>query len=239
MAGDYDRKSVTSIWSDDTLFDARKIEPRAVQTLSPDSDAKIYFYDVAGAKQSILTLSRPALSRKDPDYPLAEAINFPLGGIYTSKLNTRLRVEKGYTYGIRSFFPADIDGGRFTVGSSVRSNVTTESIALIREILANHGPETTEEDLVELKDALLRGQALKAETLNDKLRILGEIDSFGYPTDYRTQNAKAIQAMTLADFKRIASDHIRPDEMTYLVIGDAETQLEALEALGLPIERLD
>ena len=45
--------------------------------------------------------------------------------------------------------------------------------------------------------------------------------------------------MTLADFKRIASDHIRPDEMTYLVIGDAETQLEALEALGLPIERLE
>ena len=51
--------------------------------------------------------------------------------------------------------------------------------------------------------------------------------------------AKTIQAMTLADFKRIASDHIRPDEMTYLVIGDAETQLEALEALGLPIERLE
>ena len=239
LAGDYDPKSVTSIWGDVTTTDNDKATARAVQTLSPVSEAKIYFYDVAGAKQSILTLSRPALSVTDPDYPLAEAINFPLGGIYTSKLNTSLRVEKGYTYGIGSFFPADKDGGRFTVGSSVRSNVTTESIALIRDILANHGPETTDEDLAELKDALLRGQALQAESLDDKLRILGEIDSYGYPTDYRAKQAKAIQAMTLADFKRIASDHIRPDEMTYLVIGDAETQLEALEALGLPIERLE
>jgi len=239
LAGDYDRKSVTSIWSDDKFFDGRKIPPRAVQTLSPVDGAKIYFYDVPDAKQSILTLSRPALSRTDPDYPLADAINFPLGGIYTSKLNTTLRVEKGYTYGIRSFFPADRDGGRFTVGSSVRSNVTTESIALIREILANHGPETTQEDLAELKDALLRGQALKAETLDDKLRLLGEIDSFGYTSDYRAKHAKAIQAMTLDDFKRIAAAHIRPDEMTYLVVGDADTQLEPLKALGLPIERLN
>jgi len=45
--------------------------------------------------------------------------------------------------------------------------------------------------------------------------------------------------MTLDDFKRIAAAHIRPDEMTYLVVGDADTQLEPLKALGLPIERLN
>ena len=120
----------------------------------------------------------------------------------------------------------------------MRSNVTKESLDLIRNILASHGPETTEADLQELKDALLRGQALKTETLNDKLRMLGEIDAYGYAPDYRAQNAKAISAMTLADFKRIAAVHIRPDAMQYLVIGDAETQLEAVKSLGLPVKMI-
>jgi len=142
--------------------------------LTPVTDSKIYFYDVPGAKQSILRLSRPALSAADQDYPLAEALNFPLGGIYTSKLNTQLRVEKGYTYGIRSGFNGGKENGTFAVSSSVRSNVTKESLELIRNILVSHGSETTEEDLAELKDALLRGQALKTETLNDKLGMLGE-----------------------------------------------------------------
>ena len=206
--------------------------------LTPVTESKIYFYDVPGAKQSVLRLSTPALSAKDSDYPLAEALNFPLGGIYTSKLNTQLRVEKGYTYGIRSGFNGGKDNGTFAVSSSVRSNVTKESLELIRNILASHGPETTEEDLAGLKDALLRGQALKTETLGDKLSMLGEIDAYGYAPDYRAQNAKAISAMTLADFQRIAGEHIRPDAMQYLIVGDAETQLEAVKELGLPVEMI-
>ena len=62
--------------------------------------SKIYFYDVPGSKQSVLRIQAPSLTAMDPDYPLANAINFPLGGIYTSKLMTELRVNKGYTYGI-------------------------------------------------------------------------------------------------------------------------------------------
>ena len=248
IAGDYEQDDVLAAFD---IIDPNKSKfivkdkegnivtsPISKTPLTPVTDSKIYFYDVPGAKQSILRLSRPALSATDTDYPLAEALNFPLGGIYTSKLNTQLRVEKGYTYGIRSGFNGGKENGTFAVSSSVRSNVTKESLELIRNILASHGPETTEEDLTLLKDALLRGQALKTETLNDKLSMLGEIDAYGYAPDYRAQNAKAINAMTLEDFKRIAAEHIRPDAMQYLVIGDAETQLEAVESLGLPVEMI-
>jgi len=235
IAGDYDPKAVEAAFNRNDLGKGPAIAATA-SALTPVSEAKIYFYDVPGAKQSVLRLSRPALAATDRDYALADALNFPLGGIYTSKLNTTLRVEKGYTYGIRSGFNGGKETGTFTVSSSVRSNVTKESLDLIRNILANHGPETTEEDLAELKDALLRGQALKTETLNDKLGMLGEIDAYGYAPDYRAQNAKAIAAMTLVDFKRIAATNIRPDAMQYLVVGDAATQLDAVKELGLPVE---
>ncbi|NNE58670.1 MAG: insulinase family protein [Hellea sp.] len=199
---------------------------------NPVDDAEIYFYDVAGAKQSVVRLERPALSATDPDYPLAAAINFPLGGIYTSKLNTELRVNKGYTYGIRSGFNANKDRGNFAIRTSVRSNVTKESIEIIRDIVSSYGPEFTEDDLAEMKEALLRGQALDNETLNDKLSMLGEISNYGYPDDYKSREAAAIQAMTLEKMKALTAEHMRPDAMRYVIVGDAETQAEGLKDLG-------
>jgi zinc protease len=194
--------------------------------------SKIYFYDVPGSKQSVLRIERPSLSAIDADYPLARAINFPLGGIYTSELMTELRVNKGYTYGVRSSFNGGADRGLFGVRSSVRSNVTLESLTLIRDIVKNYGPNFTEEDLATMKQALLRGQALKNETLSDKLSMVSEISTYGYSEDYRTRNAERIKAMTLADFKALADNYLRPDAMFYLVVGDAQTQLGRLKDLG-------
>ena len=194
--------------------------------------SKIYFYDVPGSKQSVLRIQKTSLAANDPDYALARAINFPLGGIYTSKLMTELRVNKGYTYGVRSSFSGGIDRGLFSVGSSVRSNVTLESMTIIRDIVKNYGPSFTPEELETMKGALLRGQALKSETLSDKLGMLSDMSAYGYASDYKAQNAKRIEAMTLPEFKALADKYLRPDAMFYLVVGDAETQAGRLKDLG-------
>ena len=233
IVGDFTKKDVTSamgnMFAQNTNPPAEKAKLPAAKEIT---SSKIYFYDVPEAKQSVLRIERPSLTATEADFPLAEAINFPLGGIYTSKLNTALRVEKGYTYGIRSGFNGDIDRGTFNVRSSVRTNVTKESIELIRDIVSNYGPDFTQEELSIMKGALLKGQALKSETLSDKLRMLGEISAYNYPADYRAQNAKAIEAMTLEDFKSLAAKYMRPQAMNYLVVGDAASQMEGLKSLG-------
>ena len=192
----------------------------------------LYFYDVPGAKQSILRIQRPSLAATDPDYPLANAMNFLLGDIYTSRLNTELRVNKGYTYGIGSGFSGVEDRGVFRINTSVRSNVTKESLELIRDIVSGYGPTFTDEDLTVLKGALLRGQALQNETLNAKLGVLGAISAYGYPDDFQAQNAKRIEAMTLDDFKALTAKYLRTDAMDWLVVGDAETQAARLNDFG-------
>ena len=211
-------------------------QPRAVD------QSTIYFYDIPGAKQSILNIQRPSLSALDPDFPLAQAMNFKLGDIYTSQLNTQLRINKGYTYGIRSRFAGVKDRGVFSVSSSVRSNVTRESIALIRDILTDYGPGFSQDDLDVMKSALLRNQALQTETLGAKLGIIGAISQYGYPDDYRARDAERISAMTLDEFKGLADKYIRPDAMNWLVVGDAQTQAPRLNDIGfgepvmLPLE---
>jgi zinc protease len=207
-------------------------EPVSLPQANSVEKSVIYFYDVPGAKQSVLRIQRPSLSALDPDYPLANAANFLLGGIYTSQLMTELRVNRGYTYGIRSGFSGAKDRGSFTIGSSVRSNVTRESMALIRDIVRDFGPGFTEEDLQVLKGAVLRGQALKNETLGAKLGVLQNISYFGYPDDYQARDAALVEAMTLDQFREIARKYLRADAMQYLVVGDAETQARGLGDLG-------
>jgi len=58
------------------------------------------------------------------------------------------------------------------------------------------------------------------------------MSGFGYADDFRAQNAKAIEAMTLEDFKALTAKYLRPNAMNYLIVGDAETQAEGLKALG-------
>ena len=207
--------------------------PLSLSRANAVDSSNIFFYDVPGAKQSVLRIERPSIPTTHPDFALAQAINFPLGGIYTSKLNNTLRVDKGYTYGIRSGFTGGKDEGAFRITSSVRSNVTKESIALINDIVSRYGPEFTKADLDMMKDALLRGQALETETLSDKLSLIGQMSEYGFDANYKAQNAARIKNMTLADVKRLAKDYMRTDAMNYVVVGDAETQAPRLGELGL------
>ena len=231
IVGDYSEADVKAKFGSGSKL-VSTAERKTPGQAKPITSSKVYFYDVPGAKQSVLRIERPSLSAKDKDFALAEAINFPLGAIYTSKLMTKLRIEKGYTYGIGSGFNGQSDRGTFIIRSSVRTNVTKESIELIKEIVSNYGPDFTKEELDIMKGALLRGQALKNETLSDKLSMLGDVSAYDYADDFRAQNAKAIEAMTLEDFKALAEKYMRPDAMNYLVVGDAETQAARLKDLG-------
>jgi len=76
---------------------------KARPTMADVDQTRIYFYDVAGFKAIRHSSGRALPSpRQIRNMPRLEALNFPLGAIYTSKLMTELRVNKGYTYGIRS-----------------------------------------------------------------------------------------------------------------------------------------
>ena len=206
--------------------------PVSLAPANPVETSKLYFYDVPGSKQSVLRITRPSLTATDEDYALAEAVNLLLGNVYTSDLNTQLRIDNGYTYGIGSFFSGEKTRGAFSVFSSVRSNVTYEALALIRDILKNYGPEFTQDKLATMKSAILKGQALEGETSGAKLGALGNISQFGYPDDYQARDAARIEALTLEGFKDIAEKYIRSDAMIWLVVGDAETQLARLADLG-------
>jgi len=194
----------------------------------------VYFVDVPGAKQSILQIGYLALAETDDSFYPAVVTNYRLGGGgFASDFTQVLREQKGYTYGINSSFQGSTRPGPFVVGSAVRSNVTFESLELIKSMLESYGPTFDMEDLEATQGFLLRANARAFETAGAKLGILGDMSAFGFPSDYVLGREAIVREMTIERIGELAAQYIDPAQMIWLVVGDAETQLSRLGDLGL------
>lgn len=206
--------------------------PTPVVPQAPEQ-SNVYFYDVPDAKQSVLRFGYPAMAETDPNFYPAQMMNYRLGGGgFASQLTQELREGKGYTYGIRSRFSGSTLPGAFSISSGVRSNVTYESTALVKDILKNYGKNFTEDDLDVSKSFLLKSQARAFETIGAKLNMLDDIANLGISPDYVKERQSIVENMTVAEIKKLSAQYLNPDKMIYLVVGDKKTQMDKLEQLG-------
>ncbi len=232
--GDLDRnkavsslKGISANWQPKSVKIPEFPEPEAPTT------AKVYFYDVPGAKQSVIKIGAPALAATEEDFYPAEVMNYRLGGGgFASQLFQELREGKGYTYGIRSGFSGSKLKGPFSVTSGVRSNITYEAVDLVKQIMENYPESLQPEDLTVTQGFMVKSNARKFETLNAKLGMLSDISNYDLPGDYIRQREETVNNFSLEDLQNLATKYIDPDKMIYLIVGDAETQLNKLEGLG-------
>jgi len=62
--------------------------------------------------------------------------------------------------------------------------------------------------------------------------MIDNIATYDLPYDYIKDQEEIVRNMTVASHNALAKKLIRPDEMIYLVVGDAATQLDGLKSLG-------
>ena len=208
------------------------ILPELAMPLYPES-SKVYFYDVPGAKQSVIRFGYPALKATHKDYYATTVMNYKLGGGgFASQLTQQLREGKGYTYGIRSSFSGTSYKGEFNISSGIRTNVTYEATSLIKQILEDYGKNYSEEDLEVTKGYTIKSNARAFETLGAKLNMLSNISNYGLSDDYAKKREAIVNELTIDDVKLLIENYIKPNQMIYLIVGDAESQLNKLESLG-------
>ena len=119
------------------------------------------------------------------------------------------------------------------IASGVRSNVTLESLELIKNLVERHGPDFDEEDLAVTQGFLIKNNARAFETLGAKLGILVDMSAFGFEPDYVLEREAIVREMTIDRVRALAAAYLDAESMVWLVVGDAETQRDRLIALGL------
>ena len=194
--------------------------------------AKVYFIDVPDAKQSEIRIGYLGLAFTDPDYYPATVMNMKLGGNFSSDVNLVLREEKGFTYGARTGFTGSKIPGKFTASSGVRSNTTEESVNIFKDLMTGFREPIAQEDLDFTKNVLLKSNARKFETLGALRGMIDKIATYDLPNDYIKDQEDIVSEMSVERHNELVHKYIRPDEMIYLVVGDAKTQLDGLKSLG-------
>ena len=92
------------------------------------ADPRIILHDRPGAAQAVLRVGHLGIARTDPEFEIALVLNQVLGGQFTSRLNEKLREERGYTYGVRSHFDCRTGRGPFSITTSVQSDKLADAL---------------------------------------------------------------------------------------------------------------
>jgi zinc protease len=196
--------------------------------------SRVYLIDKPGAAQSVIRIGGPGVSRHHADYVAIEVMNTILGGSFSSRLNSNLRETKGYTYGARSQFSYRPLPGPFTAGASVRTDVTDSSLVeFFREMRAIRDAPVSPVELERAKAYLALGLAGQFETTSQMAANVAELLTFGLPLTYYNDYVERVMAVTKEDVQRVAREHLRPDNVAIVVVGDLAQIREKVEALSL------
>ena len=234
IVGDIDQAKVeTAIAGLNKKWLPKEVAIPEIKVPGVPEKSQIYFVDVPGAKQSVISIGTPSIPRSNPDFYAATVANYKLGGSFNGVFNLILREEKGFTYGARSNFAGAKNYGSFIASSRVRTNSTLESVTIFKTEMEKYRMNVPQEYIDFTKSSLLKGNALRFETLGSLLGMLNTMTSYNLPADYIKQEEAFVKGLTVEKELDLSKKYIDPSKMYYVVVGDAKTQLKELEKVGL------
>ena len=202
---------------------------------------KLVIVDKPGSPQTALSAIDLGVARTSPDLETIQVMNYTLGGSFGSRINMNLREEHGYTYGARSGFNFYREGGPFTAGALVKTDVTAPATKeLLLELKRMIAEPATPAELKMAKDALVQSIPAQFETTAATAAAMSSIFVYNRPLDYFSKLPEKYTAVTADDVQRVAKATIHPDHFIILAVGDKSKIETGLKELNLgPIEYTD
>jgi zinc protease len=219
-----------------------EVPTKNIAPVALPAQPRIFLVDRPDSDQSTIYAGH-VVAPKANDAELAlQTLNDILGGSFVSRINLNLREDKGWTYGSRTRI-LDAAGPRpFYVSAPVQADKTADAIREIaRELnqIVGASPPGREEVETAKRRSILTLPG-RWETAGAVLGSLGEIVRFGLPDDYWDQYVTGIEQLSAADVDRAARATLRPDQLTWVVVGDSSQVAAQLAKLGLgPVQLID
>ena len=237
VAGDVDQARIEASLADlNKKWTAKEVIITEIKVPGPPAKSQIYFVDVPGAKQSVISIGCPSLSRTDPDFYPAVVANYKLGAREASISGLWMQIireQKGFTYGAYSSFSGFKNYGYFSASSRVRTNSTAESVEIFNTEMEKYRKIMPQEYIDVTKAGLMKSNARRFETLSSLIGMLNTMSSYNLPSDYIKKEEDYLKGLTVDKQLEVVKKYIDPSRMYYVVVGDAKTQLKPLEKVGL------
>src|SRR5690606_11547170 len=197
-------------------------------------EIQVAVVDRPASVQSVIKLGYPLeMNPAKEDFLSTRVLGYILGGGFNSRLNMKLREDKGYTYGARSSIGSDKLIANFNASTSVRTEVTdsalTEMIYEIRNIVEEG---ITEEELEEAKANLSGSFGRSLENPSTIANFAINIARYDLPEDYYSTYLQRLNALTVEDINAAAKKYIQPDNMYITIVGNGKEFQDKVAQFG-------
>jgi zinc protease len=211
-----------------------QVPKKDVKTVPLAAKSVVYLMDKPGALQSVIIAGSVAPPTGNPKEIAIEAMNDGLGGMFSSRLNSNLREDKHWSYGVRTFLN-DARGQRpFIALSPVQTDKTKESMAeMNKEFRGIVGDRPLSgEELKTIQDSETLSLPGSRETLNSVGGSVIDLVQFGLPDDYYETFAGKVRALKTNDMGDAAKTVVHPDNLIWVVVGDRAKIEAGIRELG-------
>jgi zinc protease len=211
------------------------VPAKNVKTVPVATKSTVYLIDKPGALQSVIIAGVVAPPRGNPQEIAIEAMNNSLGGMFGARLNMNLREDKHWSYGARTVLRDARSQRPFYAVAPVQTDKTKEAMVEMnkefRGIVGDHPVGGDELAKIQANETLkLPGSR---ETLDALGQSIVDLVQFGLPDDYYHTYAGKVRALKTSDVNQAAKEVVRPDNLTWIVVGDRVKIEPGVRELGL------
>lgn len=195
-----------------------------IEAPEPQTGRRVLLVDKPGATQTYFWIGGLGVARNYEQRAALDVANTLFGGRFTSLLVEEMRTKAGLTYGVRSMLVRPSLPGSFAIVSYTKTDSTIIAIDLALDLLVQMRRDGFSEELVASGKNYILGQFPPGlETSSQLAAQFASLRAAGLDASYINEYGAAIAAPTAEDIKAVIR-HVypRPDELVFVIIGDAE-----------------
>ena len=235
MVGDIDKQKAMSIA--EQVSNALKggdrgvgVKASAIPAVEPLAEAKTVRIPYPSSQAHVF-IGQPGNKRGDKDYFSLYLGNHELGGSgFTSRLMKEIRVKRGLSYSVYSYFIPMKETGPFLLGLQTKLSQTDEAIKVAREVLETFQKEgPSEENLKASKLNISGGFPLRTASNSDILGYIEMIGMYGLPLNYLETFTQVINDTTREQVVDAFQRRVNLDKLLTVIVGGEETATNGVE----------
>jgi zinc protease len=238
VAGDFESTNMLQLL--DGIFSAwqgKHAKSKPIKDITTPSHSNVLLVNKADATESTFMIGGLGIARGNKDYVAISVINTVLGGRFTSWLNDELRVNSGLTYGARSRFDTQTEGGSFAISTFTKTSTTKEAIDLALKTYAKLWEQGIDEQTLASAKSYVKGQfPPRYETSGDLANLLAEMFVYGFDEQYINTFTEQVNQLNPKLSKELITKYFPKNNLQFVIVGQSALIKEQLQSFGQIIE---
>ena len=195
-------------------------KPAPIPEVKPLTEAKTVHIPFPSSQAHII-VGQTGYKRGDPDYFKLYLANHPFGGSgFTSRLMKEIRVKRGLSYSVYSYFSPSRELGPFVMGLQTKVEQVEEARKVLADLLKTYLKEgATADEIEESKLNITGGFPMNIAGNSNIGNYADVIGFFGLPLNYLDLFTDRINAITPQDAAEAMRRRINPEAMLTIIVG--------------------